>query len=90
MNITPKINIPEEILNKHPILKYRVNNFNNKRDVRGIKKDDCYKCHLVKDDMAIEGDYHYPCIIHLRETKKPIGSIYGNIRKDRYEWFKNH
>lgn len=89
-NITPKITIPKNILDKHPILKYRVNNFNTGRDVRGIKESDCHKCHLVKDDMAVEGDFHYPCIIHLRESKNPIGSIHGDIRKDRYEWFKNH
>lgn len=89
-DITPKIQIDERILSKHPILKYRVNNFNNGRSVRGINKTDCHKCHLVKDDMAVEGYYHYPCIIHLRETKKPIGEVGKNMRQERFDWFQNH
>jgi len=89
-NITPKLNVPSSILRKKPILNYRVNNFNSGRDVRGIKKTDCHKCHLVKDDMAVEGDYHYPCIIHLRETKKPIGVVGKNMRKERMAWSESH
>jgi len=89
-NITPKLNISNSILEKHPILKYRVNNFNKNRDVRGIKKTDTHTCHLVKDDMAIEGNYHYPCIIHLREGKNPIGKVNKDMRKDRFEWSNSH
>lgn len=89
-DITPIININQNILDVHPILKYRVNNFNNKRPVRGINKTDCHKCYLALDDMACEGDFHYPCIIHLRETKKPIGRMDGNVRKEREEWVRTH
>ena len=89
-NITPKLNSSKEILDRHPILKYRVNNFNSDRSVRGITKKDSKTCFLALDDMAVEGDYHYPCIIHLRETKKPIGRIDGDIRQDRGNWVKSH
>jgi len=82
--------IDKKIINKHPILRYRINNFKKQRNVRGITRKDSRRCHLVKDDMAIEGNKHYPCIIHLRETKKPIGSVGKNMRKERLEWFKKH
>jgi molybdenum cofactor biosynthesis enzyme MoaA len=89
-DITPKITIDDNILQKHPILKYRVNNFNNGKNVRGLKQTDSHTCWLVLDDMAVEGNYHYPCIIHLRETKKAIGKMDGNIRTDRERWVKTH
>jgi len=85
-----KINIKEEILDSHPILKYRVNHFNIGRNVRGIKSEDFKKCGLILDDMIVKGKYHYPCVIKMREGCKPIGELNKNSRKDRYEYFKNH
>lgn len=84
------LNIKSGILNKHPILCYRYNNIQNGIDVRGIKKEDFHKCALVLDDVAVMGDYHYPCIIYLRERGKPIGKITSNVRKERYDWFQTH
>lgn len=82
--------IPEDILDAHPILKYRVNNILNGRNVRGIRETDCHKCHLVQDDSAIAGDYHFPCIIYMREQGEPIGKVGAGMREERIEWFKNH
>lgn len=75
---------------KYPILQYRLNNIANKRNVRGIKETDNPRCPLVIDDMAVEDNLHYPCIIYLRERGKPIGKIGKDTRKKRKEWFENH
>ena len=83
-------NLNSEILDAHKILKYRVNNFRNGRNVRGIEKNDCYKCYLILDDMAVAGNYHFPCIIYLREGGNPIGIISNQMRKERREWFNKH
>ncbi len=83
-------NIPEEIINKHPILKFRINNIKNGINVRGLNENDSHKCGLVLDDMAIAGDSHFPCIIHFRESGIPIGKIGPDMRKEREEWYKNH
>ena len=82
--------IPAKILDKHPILKYRVNNAKMGRHVRGIKATDYHSCPLVIDDMAVAGDYHFPCIIYLREQGNAIGKVGDNMRKERFEWFQKH
>ena len=82
--------IPNYLLQKHPILKYRVNHYIGGRNVRGITETDSNKCKLVLDDMAVAGGYHFPCIIYLREGGKPIGMISNNMRKERYEWYRRH
>lgn len=82
--------IPEDVIERHPILKYRVNNFKSGRNVRGINKCDNHKCPLILDDMAVKGNYHYPCIIKLREGCEPIGHINGDIREDRYKYYQKH
>jgi len=82
--------IPEEILNKYPILKYRVNNFINSRNVRGLKKEDSKNCAIVLDDSVIAGDYHFPCVIYMREKGNAIGKVGKDMRKERAEWFKKH
>ena len=84
------IDLPEYILNRHPILKYRIDNYHKNRNVRGIRKTDTNKCHLVKDDMAVAGKYHFPCIIYLREGGNPIGEMNENFREERMRWFKKH
>ena len=83
-------NVNKNIINKHPILKYRVNNIKNNRHVRGIKQCDSRKCPLVIDDMVIAGNYHFPCIIYMREQGNPIGKISSNMRQERYNWMINH
>jgi len=84
------INLPADILNRHPILKYRINNYKGKRNVRGIREGDTNKCYLVKDDVAVAGKYHFPCIIYLREGGFPIGIMNEDFRKERKNWFKTH
>lgn len=83
----------QKLLDKYPILKYRVNNFNKGRNVRGIDKIDCNTCYLMLDDMVVKNNEHYPCIIHMREHGNPIGSVKGKtiqeIRRDRYDFIKN-
>ena len=82
--------VSSKLLNKHPILKYRVNHFLNGRNVRGIKLSDYYKCPLMLDDSVVAGNYHFPCIIYMREHGNPIGKISKNMRKERQEWFTKH
>ncbi|MCK9597256.1 radical SAM protein [Candidatus Pacearchaeota archaeon] len=83
-------NISQDILNSHPILKYRVNHFLNGRNVRGISENDCHKCYMVLDDSAIAGKYHFPCIIYLREGGNPIGKVNPDMRRERILWHENH
>ncbi len=82
--------IGDDILNRHPILKYRVTNFRSSKSIRGICSGDCNKCHLVLDDMAVAGKWHFPCIIYLREGGNPIGEVGSTIRQQRAEWFASH
>lgn len=82
--------IEEEILEAHPILAYRINNFIKGRNVRGIKKTDCHKCHLMIDDSVVAGDYHFPCVIYMREKGKPIGKVGKNMRQERINFMKTH
>ena len=84
------VDVPSEIIEAHPILKYRINNYSMGRNVRGISSSDTDICPLVFDDSAIAGDYHFPCIIYLREKGEPIGKVGPNMRKERCEWVKHH
>lgn len=86
----PVLELNESLLRKYPILRYRVNNIASNTPVRGLINGDSRRCGLVLDDMAVMGDKHYPCIIHLREGGKPIGTMGASTRKDRLEWFKTH
>jgi len=86
--IFENLEISQDILNKHPILKYRLENFKNKRNVRGIENTDTNRCPLLIDDMIVKGEYHYPCVIKMREGCKPIGKVSDTeVRKDRYRYF---
>lgn len=82
--------IDKEILDTHPILKYRVNNYLKGRNVRGITSKDSKRCGLVLDDSCIAGNYHFPCVIYMREGGNPIGKINSHMRNDRVKWFKKH
>ncbi len=85
-----KLKIRDEILAKCKILKYRVENFKRDRNVRGISEWDNHRCPLVIDDMAIKGNKHYPCIIHLREGGDPIGVVGRNMCQERYDYYLKH
>jgi len=82
--------LPRKILDKYPILKYRINNVSHGRHVRGITEEDSNRCPLVLDDMAVASDKHFPCIIYMREQGDPIGEVGPDMRKQRLEWFKIH
>jgi len=82
--------IPQEILDAHPILKYRVENILHGRNVRGIQDTDCFRCWLPLDDSVVCGDYHFPCVIYMREKGDPIGKVGTNMHKERLEWAKQH
>jgi molybdenum cofactor biosynthesis enzyme MoaA len=75
----------------YKILKYRLNNIKNGKPIRGLNSTDCNWCHLVKDDMVVLKNQHFPCIIYMREQGEAIGSIEGRtieeIRRERYYWF---
>jgi len=87
----PRLNeIETEIRKAHPILDYRIKNFANGRNVRGIKESDSKKCGLVLDDSVIAGDYHFPCVIYMREKGLAIGKVSKNMRKERKEWYEKH
>ena len=78
--------IDNDILERHPILKYRINNFRSGFNVRGLRDTDCGKCRLIMDDSVVCGEYHYPCVIYMREGGSPIGKIGKNMRQERIDW----
>lgn len=82
--------IDESVYEKYPILKYRIQNIKNGRSVRGIKDTDSHRCGLSLDDMAVAGNYHFPCIIYMREGGDPVGKIGKDVREQRLNWMKNH
>lgn len=82
--------LPESILAKYPILRYRIGNVQAGRHVRGIQQCDSHQCRLVLDDMAIAGNYHFPCIIYMREGGDPVGKVGANMRSEREAWMLTH
>lgn len=79
------------ILDSHPILKYRVGNYLAGRNVRGMTDTDSKRCKMALDDMIIAGNYHFPCVIYMRQQGAPLGTIAGksivDIRKEREAWY---
>lgn len=87
----PRLNEVEDfIVNSHPILKYRINHFAEGVNVRGLDENDSKNCAIVLDDSIIAGDFHFPCVIYMREKGEPIGKVSENMRNERVEWFKSH
>jgi MoaA/NifB/PqqE/SkfB family radical SAM enzyme len=82
--------LPKEVLDAHPILKYRVENALHLPKVRGLSEADAYHCALVLDDAVVAADYHFPCSIYMRERGNPIGRIGAGMRQERASWFQNH
>lgn len=81
--------IPQHVLDAHPILKYRVERAKNGQTIRGIGKDDSDWCGIAIDDVVIAGKYHFPCVIHMRENGNPIGEFNEDFRYDRLMWSCN-
>ena len=84
------INLPDWLINAHPILRYRVERARAGHPVRGLRPGDPDHCYLVRDDSAVQGGYHYPCIIYLRENGDPIGTVGSNMRAERWDWHRGH
>lgn len=82
--------IEQDILDRHPILRYRVANYLAWKSVRGIDSGDSHSCYLMLDDMAVLSGYHFPCIIYMREGGNPVGEVNSNMRQDRLDWIKSH
>lgn len=87
----PRLNeVEKEILDAHPILRYRIKHFAEGVNVRGMLETDSKRCGIVLDDSVIAGDFHFPCVIYMREQGNAIGKVGPNMRKERLEWHKNH
>ena len=85
--------VSDEVLDKYPILKYRIDNVRNGKSVRSLNNTDSNRCGLCLDDMLVCGEYHYPCVIHFREGGAAIGKITDSddkVRNDRLKWFFDH
>jgi len=82
--------IPQYILDAHPILAYRVANLKEGRPVRSIQEYNSKRCYLPVDDSVVCGNYHFPCVIYMREQGEPIGEIGPNMREDRMMWTVTH
>lgn len=84
------LDLSPALLDRHPILRYRLRNAAEGRVVRGLDTADPNRCWLVQDDCAVAGKYHFPCIIYLRENGKPIGKVGVGMRQERMEWAASH
>jgi molybdenum cofactor biosynthesis enzyme MoaA len=82
--------LPCSLVEKYPILQYRINRAVSGKNVRGMTDQDSNKCYIVLDDIATIKDSHYPCIIYLREGGKPISRGSNRLRQTRYVWHRNH
>lgn len=82
--------VNELLLAKYPILRYRIQNLQTGRSVRGLQEGDSHRCYLVLDDMAVCQGRHYPCIIYLRESGEAIGKMGKNIRIERQQYAEMH
>ena len=80
-------NLDDEFLNQYPILRYRIKRARKGYTTRGLNKKS-KPCRLVLDDMAVAGDYHFPCIIYMREGGDPIGVVGKNMRLEREQWYQ--
>ncbi|MFA6355406.1 MAG: radical SAM protein, partial [Candidatus Paceibacterota bacterium] len=82
--------IPYKLIKKYPILEYRYRNLRGGHPVRGLQKRDSHRCWLMIDDMAVAGNYHFPCIIYMREKGDPVGEVGPNMRYERLKWILKH
>ena len=82
--------LPEEVVDAHPILRYRVGNARRGVPMRGLGEADYHRCPLVMDDSAVAGQFHFPCIIYLREQGDPVGRVGPGMRQERMGWFERH
>lgn len=86
----PSVQVDAVLLANYPILHYRISGLQAGRQVRGLRPTDSRRCPLVLDDMAVNQGMHYPCIIYLRESGRPIGKVGTNMRTERQKWYEAH
>ena len=86
--LTSLADLPEDTLSRLPILRYRIENAQQGRPVRGTTAH--HRCALVLDDMAVAHMWHFPCIIYLREGGDPIGKVGPGMRQERALWSSRH
>ena len=84
------LKVKTEVREKYPILNYRIGNLASGKTMRGITESNSHRCGLMHDDSVIAGDYHFPCIIYMREQGSPIGKVSPNMRQERVEWARTH
>jgi molybdenum cofactor biosynthesis enzyme MoaA len=82
------VGVDQNVLDLHPILNYRINNIKTGKLIRGLLPTDSPKCYLIQDDSIIAGEYHWPCVIYLRELGEPIGKVHSGMRHDRIKFFE--
>lgn len=82
--------IDPKIVAAHPILAYRVKNILEGKPVRCIQEYDSHRCYLPIDDSVVAGDFHFPCVIYMREQGEPIGKIGPDMRAERIVWSETH
>ena len=85
-----EVEVSADMLEKYPVLAYRIRNIQDGIPVRGLDASDPGSCFLALDDMAVCEGKHFPCIIYCREEGDPIGDVGPNMRQERAEWVKNH
>jgi molybdenum cofactor biosynthesis enzyme MoaA len=81
--------VRDEVLDRHPILRYRIRELASGGTVRGLSESDCGTCHLLRDDCLVAGRWHFPCVIHFREGGDPIGEVGPAMRRDRIRWLES-
>lgn len=89
-NQVVRFDLPESLLSRHPILRFRVNNFNQGLNMRGSALATTGRCHLVRDDLTIFGRDYYPCAVYAREKGRPIGQFGPGNVQERADWFSQH
>lgn len=81
--------IDNEILEKYPILRYRLENIENNIPVRGLSESDSKRCYLLMSDEMVSSSnntlWSNPCIISAREGSEPISTI-EEMRLHRLRW----
>jgi MoaA/NifB/PqqE/SkfB family radical SAM enzyme len=82
--------IEQKWLDKFPILRYRVLNILEGKPVRCIQEYDSHRCYIPIDDSVVCGDFHFPCVIYMREQGEPIGRIGPDMRAERIAWSETH
>jgi len=75
---------------RYPILNYRVKRFLEGKPMRGIPEGENFKCSLVRNDISIVGNKHFPCLVYAREKGQAIGELSDNVYADRLKWYEQH